>query len=161
MYLLIFILMAAHSTSTLTVTSTAFEQMGEIPLKYTCEGENINPPLNIGNIPPGTKSLTLIMDDPDAPNGTFDHWIIWNIEPGKVIAENSKPGIEGNSSYGKPGYKGPCPPTGSHRYFFKVYALDSSLELKAGADKKTVEKAIQKHILAYGELIGIYKKTKQ
>jgi Raf kinase inhibitor-like YbhB/YbcL family protein len=143
---------------TLAITSSAFAPNGMIPAKYTCQGENVNPPISIGNIPAGTKSLTLIMDDPDAPGGTFDHWIVWNIEPKEFITENSKPGMEGKNHYGIKQYKGPCPPSGTHRYFFKVFALDLLLDLKEGADKKTVVKAMEQHILAKGELVGTYQK---
>jgi len=152
--------MAIPSNAGLSVNSTAFEQLGGIPARYSCEGQNINPPISVGGIPPATKSLVLIVDDPDAPNGTFDHWIVWNVPPGKVIAENSIPGIQGTNGEGQIGYKGPCPPSGTHRYFFKVYALDANLDLKAGADKKMVERAMKAHVLAYGELIGTYQKQK-
>ena len=152
--------MAFFNKITLTVSSTAFEQFGNIPAKYSCEGQEINPPLTIGDIPAETKTLAIIVDDPDAPNGTFDHWVVWNIPPGKVIAENSIPGMEGNNSSGKKGYKGPCPPTGTHRYFFKVYALDTELDLKEGTSKKELEGAMNGHILGYGELIGTYRKTR-
>ncbi len=160
MYTLIFLLMAFTNKVTLNVSSTAFEQMGAIPAKYTCQGQNINPALFITGVPPNTKTMALIVDDPDAPRGTFDHWVVWNISVGKPIAENSIPGTEGVNGAGKKGYMGPCPPTGSHRYFFKVYALDISLDLKEGADKKAVETAMQGHILGCGELIGTYQKTK-
>jgi Raf kinase inhibitor-like YbhB/YbcL family protein len=155
----IWFMMAIDLTQgTLNITSSAFTSNGMIPAKYTCQGENVNPPIRIGNIPAGTNSLTLIMDDPDAPGETFDHWIVWNIEPKELIPENSIPGTEGKNHYGILHYKGPCPPSGTHRYFFKVYALDQLLDLKEGADKKTVEKAMEKHVLASGELIGTYKK---
>ena len=142
----------------LTVTSPAFEPNGMIPAKYTCQGENVNPAIRVTNIPEGTKSLTLIVDDPDAPGSVFDHWIVWNIEPKELITENSRPGTEGKNHYGILHYKGPCPPSGTHRYFFKVYALDQLLDLKEGANKNAVEKAMGKHILATGELIGTYQK---
>ena len=146
-------------TSSLSVASPAFEDNSPIPPKYTCQGENINPPISIEHIPADTKSLVLIVDDPDAPGGNFDHWIVWNILPTETILENTIPGTEGKNDYGINHYKGPCPPSGTHRYFFKVYALDTMLDLKSGNDKKTVEKAMQQHILASGELIGLYKKS--
>src|SRR5882672_9711576 len=99
-------------TATLEISSPAFSNNGSIPMKYTCEGNDINPPLAIKNIPPGTKSLTLIVDDPDAPKGTFDHWVIWNINPTESISENSAPGTQGKNGMGANAYKGPCPPTG-------------------------------------------------
>lgn len=148
-------------TAELTIGSTEFANKDYLPSKYTCEGENINPPITIENIPPGTKSLTLIIDDPDAPDGVFDHWIVWNIHPMEMIIENTSPGTEGKNSFGRTRYHGPCPPEGkAHRYFFKVYALDILLETREGADKKTVEKAMNGHILASGEIIGMYKKIK-
>ena len=147
-------------TAKLTIGSTEFANMEFIPEKYTCEGENVNPAITIENIPGGTKSLALIIDDPDAPNGTFDHWIVWNIRPKEMIIENTVPGTEGKNSFGKTRYQGPCPPGGkAHRYFFKVYALDTLLDTPAGSDKRTVEKAMARHILAEGEIIGLYQKS--
>ena len=144
----------------LTIGSSEFANQGFIPAKYTCEGENVNPSITIENIPSGTKSLALIIDDPDAPNGTFDHWIVWNIRPKEMIIENTVPGTEGKNSFGKTKYQGPCPPEGkTHRYFFKVYALDSLINVQAGSDKKTVEKAMSKHILGEGEIIGLYQRA--
>jgi Raf kinase inhibitor-like YbhB/YbcL family protein len=146
--------------ATLTVSSPEFEHEAYIPIKYTCEGKNTNPPVNIKDIPKDAVSLVLIMDDPDAPGGTFDHWIVWNIQPTQTIIEDSVPGIAGKNSRGQKNYMGPCPPTGTHRYFFKVYALDTSLDLDDNADKKMVERALKDHIVAYGELMGLYKKHK-
>lgn len=143
----------------LIIGSTSFAPRESIPAKFTCEGENINPGITIENIPPGTKSLALIVDDPDAPGGVFDHWLLWNIRPMEMIIENSVPGVEGKNSFGKTKYMGPCPPSGTHRYFFKVYALDKILDIKAGSDKRTLEKAMDGHILAKGELTGTYKKA--
>jgi Raf kinase inhibitor-like YbhB/YbcL family protein len=148
----------ANESNNLQVRSVAFSHNGHIPPKYTCEGENINPPLEISNIPEEAKTLALIMEDPDAPNGTFDHWIVWNIPPNEAIAEQSIPGISGTNSFGKTGYGGPCPPSGSHRYFFKVFALDTELDLLAGADKNAFLDAMEGHIMAQGELMGLYKK---
>jgi Raf kinase inhibitor-like YbhB/YbcL family protein len=148
------------NTTVLTIGSPVFSHKGYIPSKYTCEGENINPSLTIENIPAGTKSLTLIVDDPDAAGGTFDHWITWNIRPMEMILENTSPGTEGRNSFGTNHYRGPCPPSGTHRYFFKVYALDALLDVTEGADKSFVEKAMQKHIIGQGEIIGMYRKSK-
>jgi len=147
-------------TMTLSVSSPAFESGGSIPSKYTCQGENVNPPLTIMNIPSNAKSLICIVDDPDAAGETFVHWVVWNIPPLERIMENSVPGIEGENGFGTTNYKGPCPPTGTHRYFFKVYALDELLEISAGAEKETVEKAMQEHVIAKGELFGTYRKFK-
>jgi Raf kinase inhibitor-like YbhB/YbcL family protein len=146
------------STKLLKIDSPAFKNEEPIPSQYTCEGANINPPLTIGDIPDETKSLALIMEDPDAPNGTFDHWLVWNIPVTNRIEEKSDPGIPGTNDFGKTGYGGPCPPTGTHRYFFRVYALDVELDLEAGADKKQLLEAIDDHVLAMGELMAKYEK---
>lgn len=154
--------MATIVKTTLTIGSTAFANKDHIPLKYTCDGENINPAITIENIPAGTKSLTLIIDDPDAPGGVFDHWIMWNIRPMEMVIENSVPGTEGKNSFGHLRYDGPCPPPGkAHRYFFKVYALDTILDVREGADKAAVEKAMRDHILASGEIIGLYRRHRE
>jgi len=142
----------------LAITSPAFENNGFIPSKYTCDGDNINPALKIAGVPEGTQSLTLIVDDPDAPMGTWDHWIVWNIPPTERIEENSVPGTEGLNDSRKHSYGGPCPPSGAHRYFFKVYALDTKLVLHPNSRKKDVEKAMEGHILAKGEIVGLYKR---
>jgi len=152
--------MSREKDNQLRVRSVAFSHGGQIPPKYTCEGENINPPLEVSGYPSDTKSLALIVEDPDAPRGVYDHWIVWNIPPSEGIAENSRPGIGGKNSFGNTGYGGPCPPSGSHRYFFKVYALDSELDIQAGSDKKTLEEAMKQHVVASGELMGHYQKKK-
>jgi Raf kinase inhibitor-like YbhB/YbcL family protein len=141
----------------LTIKSSSFQHNSPIPKKYSCDGENTNPPLTIEGTPKESKSLALIVDDPDAPNGTFDHWVVWNIPPSTTkVAENSVPGMEGLNGARQKGFMGPCPPSGTHRYFFKVYALDTELSLGAKSTKRDLEKAIQGHILAKGELIGLY-----
>jgi len=142
----------------LTITSSVFENNGFIPAKYTCDGADVNPPLKIQGIPEGTQSLVLIIDDPDAPMGTWDHWVVWNIPPVEKIDEDSVPGIEGPNSSNKRSYGGPCPPSGTHRYFFKVYALDTKLDLKPNSRKKDVERGIKGHILAKGEIVGLYRR---
>ncbi len=150
------------------LTSSAFEHNGAIPTKYTCQGDNINPPFQIHDVPTDTKSLALICDDPDAatdpdgPGQTFDHWVVWNIPPRlQEIPEGSPPrnAVIGKNSTGKTEYKGPCPPTGSHRYFFRLYALDSELDLPANSGKEDVEDALAGHVVAQTELIGTYEKT--
>lgn len=141
------------------LTSSAFEHNGPIPSKYTCDGENINPPLKIEDVPEKAESLVLIMEDPDAPMGTWVHWTLWNIDPQiKEIQEDSVPegAQEGITDFGKPGYGGPCPPSGTHRYFFKLYALDTKLDLPSTTTKDQLEEAIEDHILAQAELIGLY-----
>lgn len=143
------------------ILSTAFGNNQDIPGKYTCQGENINPPLLFDGVPVNTRSLALIMDDPDAPMGTFVHWVIFNIDPKILsIAENSYPSgsIQGKNSASSNRYVSPCPPSGTHRYFFKLYALDIILDLTSNADKKELENAIKTHILDEARLIGFYKK---
>lgn len=143
----------------LTIKSPAFEPNKLIPRKYSCDGDDINPPLAIEGIPKDAKTLVLIVDDPDAPSGTFDHWIVWNIPTStSKIGENTIPGKEGMNSARQPSYMGPCPPSGTHRYFFKVYALDTELSLGINSRKRDVEKAMQDHIIAKGELIGLYRR---
>jgi len=148
-------------TAKLVIGSPAFTHKDFLPVKYTCDGDNVNPPITIESIPAGAKSLTLIVDDPDALDGTFDHWVIWNIQPKEMINENSAAGTEGKNSFGNTKYQGPCPPEGkAHRYFFKVYVLDKLLDAQPGSDKKTIEKAMKDHILAEGEIIGLYHRSK-
>jgi Raf kinase inhibitor-like YbhB/YbcL family protein len=144
----------------LTIRSPVFENNRLIPAKYTCDGEDVNPPLTIDGAPDETKSIVLVVDDPDAPMGTWDHWIVWNIPPMKKIEENTVPGTEGINDFRKHSYGGPCPPSGTHRYFFKVYALDAKLDLSSNSRKKHVEKTMQGHILAKGELVGLYRRSR-
>lgn len=142
------------------IDSPAFEQHQPIPKKYTCEGDNISPPLTFNDLPKNTKSLALIMDDPDAPSGTIDHWIAWNLSPDNTdLSEGAAVPKEGKNSYKVNGYKGPCPPPGkAHRYFFKLYALDSLMDLPVGMSKKDLEKAIEGHVLGKAELVGTYQR---
>ena len=142
----------------LKITSRAFDNNGFIPVKYTCDGDDVNPPLKIEGIPEETKSLVLIVDDPDAPMGTWVHWVVWNINPTEEIEENSVPGIEGLNDFNKHSYGGPCPPSGTHRYFFKVYALDTKLDISPNSRKSNVERAMEGHMLAKGEVVGIYRR---
>jgi hypothetical protein len=141
------------------ITSQAFTNGGSIPRRFTCDGDNLSPPLQWGGSPSGTKSFALIMDDPDAPSGTFVHWILFDIPSAySSLSEGvQRMGVMGSNSYRKLGYNGPCPPPGpAHRYFFKLYALDRILGLSPGSRKADVEKAIQGHILAQTEWIGRY-----
>ncbi len=149
------------------VTSSAFKEGGMIPAKYTCDGADVSPPLQWDAVHEGTQSVALICDDPDAPMGTWVHWVLFNL-PGttsslaekvptdKTLASGAK---QGTNDFRKIGYGGPCPPGGTHRYFFKIYALDTQLDLPAGADKARLLKAMQGHILAQGELMGKYKRS--
>jgi Raf kinase inhibitor-like YbhB/YbcL family protein len=143
----------------LLVSSASFRAMERIPPRHTCDGINVNPSLVIDQVPTGTKSLALIVDDPDAPDGTWVHWVIWNIPVIHEIKENSAPGKQGTNDFGKEIYCGPCPPKGTHHYFFKVYALDCKLELATGSKKIALEKAMVGHVLGFGQLIGLYKKS--
>jgi Raf kinase inhibitor-like YbhB/YbcL family protein len=153
------------------LTSSAFADGAPIPVKHTCDGPDVSPPLAWADTPANTKSFALIMDDPDAPMGTWVHWVLWNL-PGTrdSLPENvSKTGeskelggaLQGNNTWPKVGYYGPCPPPGKpHRYFFKLYALDGLLSLKAGATKADVERATQGHVLAQAQVMGTYGRTR-
>lgn len=146
----------------LTLTSSVFLHNTNIPAAYTCEGEDKNPPLDISGVPQTAKSLALIVDDPDAPVGTWDHWILWNIAPDtKRIDQGQLPAgaVQGMNDFKKTNYGGPCPPPGKpHRYFFKLYALDESLDLTSSSTKQDLEKAMEGHILTRAELIGLYQR---
>jgi len=150
----------------LTIASTAFEEGGMIPRQYTCDGADISPPLSFSSVPEGTKSLALIADDPDAPMGTWVHWVLFNIPPDttglpenvptdQTLANGAKHGV---SDFGKFGYGGPCPPSGTHRYYFKLYALDAMLDLSGRVTKKNLLSAMEGHILAEGQLMGKYRR---
>ncbi len=149
---------------TITVVSTAFGQMQPIPEAYTCDGADVSPPLSWGELPAGTKSIALICDDPDAPRGTWVHWVAYDLPP---TCQGLPQGVEktgtlkgggkqGKNDFPEIGYNGPCPPGGTHRYFFKVYALDTMLDLPPGKTKREVEKAMKGHVLGRGELTGTY-----
>lgn len=143
----------------LEVTSSAFSQGEAIPQKYTCDGEDVSPPLAWSGAPDSVASYALIMDDPDAPAGTWVHWVLFDIPAQTTqLAENTPAtvGIQGNSSWDRTGYGGPCPPGGEHRYFFKLYALDTMLGLEAGATKEAVLEAMRGHVAAQGALMGTY-----
>lgn len=144
---------------TLKLKSPAFENEESIPVKYSCDGEALNPPLEIENVPEKAETLALIMDDPDVPNGgVFDHWVVFNIPTNtKEIKEGEEPqGAKGENSTERLGYYPPCPPDREHRYIFKLYALDSELSLEEGASKREVEKAMEGHIIQKTELLGMY-----
>jgi len=145
----------------LTVTSAVFAEGAAIASKYTCDGEDVNPPLAIGATPAGTRSLAMIMDDPDAPVGTWVHWVAWDIPPQtREIPENGMPAgaKQGRNDWKRNNYGGPCPPSGTHRYYFKLYALDTTLTLAPSATKADLERAMQGHVLAAGQLMGTYKR---
>ena len=138
------------------LTSPVFKNIKNIPRKYTCDGENINPPLLIEEIPSETKSLVLIVDDPDAPEKTFVHWVVYNIPVANEIKENSIPGIQGINDFQQINYGGPCPPSGEHRYFFKLFALNTALDLPEGSTKEQVIAVLRFHMIAQAQLIGVY-----
>ena len=145
----------------LKISSPAFQNDGYIPRPYTCDGKDINPPLMMENCPQGTKSIAVIVDDPDAPVGIWVHWVLWNIDPNvKEIKENAVPtgAVEGMNDFKKHQYGGPCPPSGTHRYFFKVYALDTMLSISPNSKKSDLENAMNGHILAQGQVVGLYKR---
>ena len=152
-------------TMTFALTTTAFSVGGDIPKKYTCDGADLSPTLSWTDMPAGTQSLALIADDPDAPAGTWTHWVIWNI-PAKLtgLAENvlktealADGTRQGRNDFRRIGYGGPCPPAGKpHRYFFKLYALDGKLDLRAGANRGELERAMSGHVLAQAEVMGKY-----
>jgi len=146
------------------LTSSAFKEGQPIPATYTCKGVNISPPLEWSGMPKTARTIAIIADDPDAPSGTWVHWVLYNL-PADIIGlvENLPPteslkagGLQGKNDSGRIGYDGPCPPSGTHRYFFKIYALDAELPLKAGATKAEVEKAMAGRIVAQGQLMGTY-----
>lgn len=152
------------TTTSMKLTSAAFKANDPIPSRYTCDGENINPPLSIEGVPAHTKTLALIVDDPDAPAGTWTHWTVWNIPSAQTRLEagtDPLDAVQGMTSFGKPGYGGPCPPSGTHRYFFKLYALDTPLTLGNRASLSDLIKAMDGHILEKTELIGTYHRVQK
>ena len=144
--------------SNMRIETSILEANSKISAKYTCDGDDISPPLTISDVPPEAKSLALIVDDPDSPTGNWTHWTIWNMDPALTeIEEDTIPeGIEGITSFGSKGYGGPCPGSGVHRYYFKLYALDTILDIPESTDKKSLETAMVNHILASAELVGLY-----
>ena len=169
-FFLIGLFFMGGQTMALTLSSPAFKPQGSIPSHYTCDDENVSPPLEWSGVPEGTKSFVLIMDDPDVPkalrpDGMYDHWVLFNIPTNVLgLSENAKdiPGaVEGMNTSRKIGYTGPCPPDRQHRYFFKLFALDTLLDLSAGATKSEVMAACQGHILDQAELMGLYNRSKK
>jgi Raf kinase inhibitor-like YbhB/YbcL family protein len=142
--------------------SGVFENAQAIPSRHSCEGEDVSPPLRWTNVPEGTRSLALVVDDPDAPGGVFAHWIAWGLDPAaEGLGEGESAPREGQNDFGTTGYRGPCPPSGHgrHRYVFRLYALDSDPELAAGAAKTELEQAIEGHVLTTAELVGTYERS--
>lgn len=144
------------------ITSSAFQEGANIPPKFTCDGSDTSPPLQIADIPSEAKGLALIVDDPYAPSGLFTHWTVWNIPPQtSAVEEGSAPkGVQGTNDFGKSGYGGPCPPSGTHRYYFKIFALGRELDLRFGAQRGQLDAAMKGHVVAQGELVGRYSKRK-
>ncbi|MFA6754500.1 MAG: YbhB/YbcL family Raf kinase inhibitor-like protein [Candidatus Dojkabacteria bacterium] len=144
------------------IKSRAFNNMGSIPERYTCDGDNINPPLEILDIPNPTKSLALIVDDPDAPNGTWVHWLMWDIPIENHSIKEGEPPVDcvyGTNSFARLEYGGPCPPSGTHRYFFKVYALSKTVQLPEGATKEELMSAIGEYKIDSAQLVGLYSRN--
>jgi Raf kinase inhibitor-like YbhB/YbcL family protein len=159
---LVTIVSFAAGGAKMKITSSAFQEGASIPSKFSCDGSNTSPPLQIAKVPSGAKSLVLIVDDPDAPSGLFTHWAVWNVSPQiNAIAEGSAPkGVRGTNDFGKSGYGGPCPPSGTHRYYFKIFALDRELDLPFGAKRGQLDEAMKGHVVAQGELMGRYSRKK-
>ena len=139
------------------LSSPVFVNGGTIPVRYTCDGDDVSPPLDIDDVPEGTRSLVLVMEDPDAPHGTWDHWVAYDIEPLTHVSEGTPSlGTPGRNSWGRQGYGGPCPPSGTHRYVFRILALDRVLGLPPDLGKEQVLKAAEGHILEEAVLVGLY-----
>ncbi|MFZ2410600.1 MAG: YbhB/YbcL family Raf kinase inhibitor-like protein [Candidatus Methanoperedens sp.] len=158
----------ANTMEKIVISSEIFKDGETIPAEYTCDGKNVSPALLLEGIPAGAKSIALIMDDPDAPGGMFVHWVLYNIPAStrklpegmpknETLGDGSRQGM---TDFGRVGYGGPCPPKGTHRYYFKIYALSTMLSLQPGASKKQLENAMKGHILAQGELMGRYERQK-
>ena len=153
----------AQSKPPMKISSPGFAEGALIPGRFTADGANVNPPLEISGVPAGAQSLVLIVDDPDAPAGTWNHWLLWNIASDTAsIAEDSvPPGAVGTKNdFGRTVYLGPSPPSGTHRYFFRLLALDTTLDLKAGSDRARLDRAMKGHILAAAELMGRYRRAR-
>lgn len=150
------------TNTAMKLSTNSFAEGGEIPSRFTCDGANVHPDLHISGVPVAAKSLALIVDDPDAPRGTWTHWIVWNIRPDtKEIDADSVPAgaTQGVNDFGHNMYEGPCPPSGTHRYFFKLYALDQPLELATSSHRKALDHALQGHILGQAQCMGTYSHT--
>lgn len=161
LFLVSFLVLISCNQNPMRIISPAFENEGEIPANYTCDGQNVNPPLSFVGTPADAQTLALIVDDPDAPAGDWTHWLVWNVDPStKQLNENAliSEAMQGTNDFGKLGWGGPCPPSGSHRYFFRLYALDTRLDLPDSAKKADLLQAMEGHILETAELMGKYKR---
>src|SRR5262249_32188097 len=159
---LVAIVSFAAGGAKMKITSFAFQEGGNIPSKFSCDGADTSPPLQISDVPSGAKSLVLIVDDPDAPSGLFTHWTVWNIpsQTSNIAEGSTSKGLQGTNDFGKSGYGGPCPPSGTHRYYFKIFALDRELDLPSGVKRGRLDAAIKDHVIAQGELMGRYSRRK-
>jgi len=159
-FLIFPLLVLAYSANNFQLTSIAFENNSVIPKKYTCDGKDVNPPLIFNNLPSQAKSLALTISDPDAPTGSWSHWVVYNIPPNtEEVIENTNPGTEGVNDFGKYTYGGPCPPSGKlHHYIFQAYALDIILTINAGANINDFERVILGHIIEQSQVVGTYQK---
>jgi Raf kinase inhibitor-like YbhB/YbcL family protein len=147
----------ASCLAQIAISSPSFQAGGAIPAQFTCNGANQNPPLQFRGVPKEAKSLVLIVDDPDAPGGLFTHWLVWNIDPTtSQLGGNSVPAdaAQGTNDFGRVGYGGPCPPAGTHRYYFRLFAIDQKIDLNPGAKRSALDRALKGHVLARGELMG-------
>jgi Raf kinase inhibitor-like YbhB/YbcL family protein len=147
-----------------TLASNAFENAQAIPERYTCDGDDVSPPLGWTSVPEGTRALALVVDDPDAPSGVFTHWVAWDLDPAADGLDEGQPApSEGRSDFGTTGYRGPCPPAGHgrHRYVFRLFALDTEVGLAPGASKADLEQAIAGHVLTTAELVGTYERARR
>jgi Raf kinase inhibitor-like YbhB/YbcL family protein len=153
----------ATASARIAMTSSAFSDGGVIPAKYSCDGGDVIPPLSWSGAPAATRSFALVVDDPDAPGGTWDHWVLFDIPPTVTSIEEGKvpSGIVGTNSWKKQSWGGPCPPDREHRYFFKLYALDTLLRLPATSTKRDLEEAMKGHVIAEGQLIGKYDRKRR
>ncbi len=150
------------------LTSSAFPEGGELPSKYTCDGENVSPPLSWTAVPPSARSLALIVEDPDTAHGTFAHWVVYYLPPGDGSLPEAAPhtpalrngAMQGKNGFGRTGYSGPCPPSGTHRYFFRLYALDTHLQIREGATREQVDAEMKGHIIGEAALMGRYGRNK-
>ncbi|HVN95012.1 MAG TPA: YbhB/YbcL family Raf kinase inhibitor-like protein [Syntrophorhabdaceae bacterium] len=153
--------LTAFGSEGFTISSPAFKDKGMIPRQYTCDGKDVSPPLSIEGVPANAKSLAIIVDDPDAPMGTWVHWVVFNIDPTvRELKEGAVPegAKQGMNDFKKSSYGGPCPPSGAHRYFFKLYALNAVLKLTAPATKAQLEQAMKPHIVGEAQIVGLYKR---
>jgi Raf kinase inhibitor-like YbhB/YbcL family protein len=152
--------MNMNTTTTFRISSPSFQEGAEIPVQFTCDGKDMNPALQISGIPAGTASLALVVEDPDAASGNWVHWVVWNLKPDGLISENSIPGTEGINDFGRHHYGGPCPPSGTHRYYFRVYALDSMLSIPGATDRYQLAAAMKDHLLAETAMMGRYTRAR-